>query len=399
VLGYINPPKRAERPDDAASLQPLKELPAEFSQQVWITAKVPSTTKPGIYRGNIAVMSGKSKLGVVPIEIEVLDFELQESVLDSCLYVCSGWGPSATENSPVCAKAEIRNLAEHGIRYVGLWEHAQDMDIVVKMMRDGGLATDRIFIGNVGRPIPVGAVTDDPQYVYDTARVWSEVLDKAEGVKEVYHYLVDEVGGEALASERPIADALHRAGAKTWVACQGNYFPFGGDFIDLAVVSSVPDLDLAKTVHQANKRIYSYARPQCGLELPETYRRNYGLLLWQAGYDGSFDFAYNCGFDDPYNDCDHVVWKDHMMAYPTKSSVIDTIQWEGWREGVDDCRYLATLEYWQAKVKKAGNTELASEVESELANLKNGGTEALSDMDSVRSKMIQLIKRCRKACT
>jgi hypothetical protein len=134
------------------------------------------------------------------------------------------------------------------------------------------------------------------------------------------------------------------------------------------------------------------------LELPETYRRNYGLLLWQAGYDGSFDFAYNCGFDDPYNDCDHVVWKDHMMAYPTKSSVIDTIQWEGWREGVDDCRYLATLEYWQAKVEKAGNTKLASEVESELTKLKNGGTAVLSNMDSVRDKLIRLIKRCRKSC-
>jgi|GEM_PF-6204253 len=398
VLGYINPPKRAERTDDAATLQPLKELPAEFAQQVWITAKVPSQTKPGLYRGNVAVMSGNSKLGVVPIEIEVLDFDLKESVLDSCLYVCSGWGPSATENSPVCAKTEMKDLAEHGIRYVGLWEHAQDMQLVVKMMHQAGLATDRIFIGNVGRPIPVGAVTDDPQYVYDTARVWSDVLDKAEGVKEVYHYLVDEVGGDALASERPIADALHRAGAKTWVACQGNYFPFGGDFIDLAVASCVPDRVLAKTVHQANKRIYCYARPQCGLELPETYRRNYGLLLWQAGYDGAFDFAYNCGFDDPWNDCDHVVWKDHMMAYPTKSGVIDTIQWEGWREGVDDCRYLATLEYWQAKVQKAGNTKLASEVASELTKLKNGGTAALSNMDSVRDRLIQLIRRCRKAC-
>jgi len=32
-----------------------------------------------------------------------------------------------------------------------------------------------------------------------------------------------------------------------------------------------------------------------------------------------------------------------VMAYPTVDEVIDTLQWEGYREGVDDTRYLATL--------------------------------------------------------
>ena len=32
-----------------------------------------------------------------------------------------------------------------------------------------------------------------------------------------------------------------------------------------------------------------------------------------------------------------------MFTYPTSDGVIDTVQWEGFREGVDDTRYLATL--------------------------------------------------------
>ena len=32
------------------------------------------------------------------------------------------------------------------------------------------------------------------------------------------------------------------------------------------------------------------------------------------------------------------------MAYPMTDGVIDTIQWEGYREGVNDIRYLATLD-------------------------------------------------------
>ena len=42
-------------------------------------------------------------------------------------------------------------------------------------------------------------------------------------------------------------------------------------------------------------------------------------------------------------------YRDHVFAYPTSNGVIDTIQWEGWREGVDDTRYVATL------IKKDGS--------------------------------------------
>jgi len=38
-----------------------------------------------------------------------------------------------------------------------------------------------------------------------------------------------------------------------------------------------------------------------------------------------------------------IAYRDFVFAYPTSNGVIDTIQWEGWREGVDDTRYLASL--------------------------------------------------------
>lgn len=31
------------------------------------------------------------------------------------------------------------------------------------------------------------------------------------------------------------------------------------------------------------------------------------------------------------------------MSYPTRSRPIRTLQWEGWREGIDDVRYLTML--------------------------------------------------------
>jgi hypothetical protein len=56
------------------------------------------------------------------------------------------------------------------------------------------------------------------------------------------------------------------------------------------------------------------------------------------------DYAYQHGFGDHiWNDFDHERFRDHVFAYPTSNGIIDTIQWEGFREAVDDVRYLATL--------------------------------------------------------
>ena len=95
--------------------------------------------------------------------------------------------------------------------------------------------------------------------------------------------------------------------------------------------------------HGKGKLIYSYQNPTGGQELPETWRRNYGLLLWQYDYDGALPYAWQHGYSDAWNDFDHAELKDHNFTYPTVDGVIDTLQWEGFREGVDDLRYLATL--------------------------------------------------------
>ena len=82
-----------------------------------------------------------------------------------------------------------------------------------------------------------------------------------------------------------------------------------------------------------------------GAETPETYRRNYGLPLFAAGYDGAMDYAYQAGYNNAWNDFDSTtgIYREHVFAYPTTNGVIDTIEWEGYREAVDDMRYLSTL--------------------------------------------------------
>ena len=112
------------------------------------------------------------------------------------------------------------------------------------------------------------------------------------------------------------------------------------DILDLAIVSHIPDPTIAELYHDNGPLVGSYANPQVGEEMPAKYRRNYGLLLWQKGYDVSMDFAYDWSINNIWDDFDHTMYRDHNFVYPTTNGVIDTVQWEGFREGVDDLRYL-----------------------------------------------------------
>ena len=71
------------------------------------------------------------------------------------------------------------------------------------------------------------------------------------------------------------------------------------------------------------------------------------------------DYAYQHQFGPSiWNDFDDVAdhYRDHVFAYPTTDGVIDTVQWEGWREGVDDTRYVASL------IKTDGNATSAKAI-------------------------------------
>ena len=139
----------------------------------------------------------------------------------------------------------------------------------------------------------------------------------------------------------------------------------------------------------AGHKILSYNNPQGGAEEPETYRRNYGLALWHAGFDGACTYAYQHSFGHAWDDFDDNTYRDHNMTYPTVNGVISTVQWEGYREGYDDLRYLATLENWIEQGKRHGGAagELARKTQLSVYRMQPAG----QDLDDLRRQMIAQI--------
>ena len=52
-------------------------------------------------------------------------------------------------------------------------------------------------------------------------------------------------------------------------------------------------------------RLGIHGFPQSDREEPETFRRHYGVRLWQAGYDVEMTYAYQHGFGHAWNDFDY----------------------------------------------------------------------------------------------
>jgi len=336
------------RPIDAAELQPV-DVPKRTLQQFWITVHVPDDVEAGTYRGEVLLKTAAGATSL-PFEVTVHPFDLAAPSLTYSIYYRAklsedGQPTIGSEyKSEEQYRAEIQDFAAHGVpyptNYQG-WDEAR-LRRVLEIRRDAGLPAGRFY--TLGRQ--TGSATDAPQLAQLSADVkgWIEFC-RPFGYDEVYFYGTDEARGERLAAQRAAWRTVQEAGGKTFVACYKGTFEAMGDLLDCAVLAGRPDPREAEKWHGAGSEAFCYAYPQVGNEEPETYRRNFGLLLWKAGFDGAMDYAYQHGFGHIWNDFDHGHYRDHNFTYPTVNGVVGTIQWEGFREAVDDVRYVTTLEH------------------------------------------------------
>ena len=135
-------------------------------------------------------------------------------------------------------------------------------------------------------------------------------------------------------------------------------------------------------------------QPNGGVENPEVNRRNFGLLLWQNNYDGAANYAYQHSFGNIWNDFDDVLYREHNFTYPTVDGVVDTIAWEGYREGVDDVRYMTKLEQLISSADKSGDKKHKDTAAKASEYLKTIDASE-DDLNVVRSKMISYIMDLR----
>jgi len=376
-------------PRDASELQAV-DVPAGTVKQFWLRIHVPEDAEAGEYSGEIRLVVGDATVSGIPVRLRVLPFKLEPPVLRYSIYYRGilrrdGAGSISSEGkSPQQYEAEMRDMKEHGVDYPTVYQ-GYDAELLTRMFQlrgKAGLPQGPLYTLGIG----TGSPTEPGQLaaLEDGVKKWMEIA-AANGYGPVYIYGIDEASGERLKVQQRAWEAVKNAGGRVFVACYKGTFEAMGDRLGLAVLAGPPDPEEAKKYHRVGSQIFCYANPQVGVEEPETYRRNFGLLLWKAGYDGAMDYAYQHSFGHVWNDYDDTHYRDHVFAYPTADGVVDTVQWEGFCEGVDDVRYLSAL---LVAVRKARQTysPLAVEAERWLENL-----DPAADLDKTRMEMVEWI--------
>lgn len=373
---------------DSPVLLPV-DIPAGRNQQFWITVKVPEDICPGVYTGPVYLYGDGGMLGELSISLRVLPFTLTDPYYTSSTYyrgVLDLDGPgtiSSERKSRVQFLAELRNMMDHGITNPIVYQPLSTLEEVLKIREEIGMGNQPLYYQTVQTHDPISSI--------------KKTLELAEkyNIPEVYFYGIDEASGDALVAQRDNWIRVREAGGKIFAASwrDGN-FELMGDIQNLHIRHDRLRPQEAANWHSVGARIWSYGNPQTPAEDPELYRRNYGLMIWTHDYDGVATYAYQDGFGNIWNDFDHPSYRDHNFTYPTVDGVIDTIAWEGYREGVDDVRYLTTLLESIEAAKDTEDAELlnrAEDAEKYLARLN-----PVRDLDVIRTEMIYHILRLRQ---
>jgi hypothetical protein len=396
---------------DSATLLPVN-ISSGTNKQFWVTVHVPEDAQAGGYKGKITLATSDGFIGEIDLAVEVLPFKLLSPYLTysiDYLGVLKDEGSISTyAKNREQYKAEIADIVAHGggspilVQPVYLDETDSTSKFVetLTIRANAGISNRNLYYG-----VPIGYLGYNPSSPTSStalAALKDKVQDlvsftKSYGVTQLYIMGVDEAQGTRLSNQITAWKTVESTGAKMWVtghrvgagADEGeDNFSLVGDILDVFVCARAPSAAEAALWHGEGNKIWCYAYPMSGGEVPETYRRNYGLLLWQRNYDGALaHYQWKSGviwndFDDPGD------WKAHVFAYPTMNGSVDTTEWEGWREAIDDVRYLTTLRDAISKAKAKGKSTTAAE--SWLASLKSSDL-TTKDLGTVRSEMIAQI--------
>lgn len=422
---------------DASTLQPIS-LKAGENKQIWVTLKVPVDAAPGIYEGAITLERQGKELGAVRVKARVLPFELPAPAtyydLDNPFFVSiysTGILNLADtlgipkEQAIAQQRRIYENLRDHNVRNpraetnLREWfepkknEPEKGVEILrteLNLLKESGvdtqplLSSESLYFSRKSKEEMVpGEFEKGGEEFRKRLDIFRNTVKDVLGHTDIYATSWDEAGVKLIKAMREQSGFLaDYPDLKMWVTTsRDKHSHMAGYLMNYANQAGWPTREQAATWHAQGSKIASYASPHTGVENPDTYRRWEGLARYKANYDGSFNYKlYSQLHPTLYERQKANTWNDSAiggptfrtfnMVYPTKEGVIDTLAWEGFREGIDDIRY-ATLLKQRVRAAEASGNQQARHLGRKALMWLELTDMAKADLNSARREMINYI--------
>ena len=353
---------------DAETLQPFVLNANEF-KQILATIHIPEKAAAGVYEGEIEIRSKAGLLGKLPMLVSVLPFDLPDP--KTCYNPEKGFYLSLYQTGSRNPKV-LKDLADHNAKnpmdfpYIDPMNPQKFIDEVA-LAKKAGLNTRPLFKGAPPVNICVNHTPPSPKeqakldQLRDTMEKSAAICREQLGHTDFYSYGVDEGGAGTIRAERPAWKIGHDVGGKVVVSSHPRReLIFALDFLIMPGLPAEQRQKELELFHESNPDalVGWYANPHCGPENPDYFRRIHGISAWKAGYDVASNY---CWWRNNWNDM-AVPYEPNLRAivcvYGAADGVLDTLAWEGIREGIDDVRYATLLKQLALKAAKSDNGDV-----------------------------------------
>jgi len=403
-------PEMIEPPSGRASRMQASQL-----KQWWLTVHVPPDTPAGRYRMLLTVRPEKAPRVVLEWRLLVLPFQLSRPAekhwgtwLDSFPPVGSLWGP---EHRGRKAPAEVERLAQADIAdyraagfdlallnyYFGVEENPdgsftyglstlpQDMEYLKQLgsgapvvicfeytcrnLEYGFAEPENKHIPGTFSPKAHKAIVGLVQYIRDEA--------KRRNWPKIYFFPIDEPGNNKTENRylfaENVLDFVHEVpGCQTAVTVTSGCVQRLGDRVDVRIYAyGYYNRDKVLQEAKQGHPFWYYENGMFYAHSTLASRGHTGFEFLRSGAEVATAWGFAATQANPYNDFDggH---KDWNVIFPGVDRPTPTIYWELCREGVDDCRYVATLQQQIQQAKERGAIEAAQRAQRVLEPLLAG---------------------------
>lgn len=366
-------------------------LPAGHFKEVYVLAHVPDDAAPGEYAGTVTIEADGVPAREVALRLRVLPIELIDHPDHG--YSMYYNARAEAEARPELFRAELRNMREHGCRMLkprgtGIaFEEGEDGEItwsldgvrlVLDVLREEGfagpipLADGAAKLGSLlgVRGVTVADASEPLHESEEAQRIMAAALAELEALNAEYpeFEFLTQHGDEVLGAAKrlPFIDHSKLVNPRTSLRNYMTVHMMPGaweepmaeidEFVDVRCINghSLEEWlrdghdfeELARIGEESGDELWIYHNMRGAFYMPEWNRILQGVYMWRSPLRVHVPWMWNSYGGSPFDDTDSERY-DFVYAVPLDDrgeQIVSTLHWEACREGVDDMRYVATLE-------------------------------------------------------